>query len=462
MYPCYSTDNTTNKIKIHLISPDSFNMWHTHQNSQIQSWLNANNYQGLENTYLVIPSNTGNITEVVVSTVNPNMNYFGDLAIKLPQGIYELVGVEQAVYQQAALSWGMGAYQFTKYKEGKNYPAQLFLPEATDPVKIQHLLEGIYLVRDLINTPCEDMSPAHLADETKRLAKQFGAKYSDIVGDKLLSKNFPAIHAVGRASHIEPRLIELNWGDDKHPHIILVGKGVCFDTGGYDLKSSGGMRYMKKDMGGAAHVLGLAKIIMAQQLPIRLTVLISAVENVVSGNAYKPGDVVKTRKGITVEIGNTDAEGRVVLSDALAYAAEKNPELIIDFATLTGAARVAVGTEISAMFSNKDEIAQTLQQTSFDNYDPIWQLPLYKPYRDLINSPIADICNNASQPYAGAITAGLFLQEFVNDLPWVHFDLMAWNVSSKPAHPEGGEAMAVRAVFEWLTGAYHNPGESAE
>jgi len=222
------------------------------------------------------------------------------------------------------------------------------------------------------------------------------------------------------------------------------------------------MRYMKKDMGGAAHVLGLAKIIMAQQLPIRLTVLISAVENVVSGNAYKPGDVVKTRKGITVEIGNTDAEGRVVLSDALAYAAEKNPELIIDFATLTGAARVAVGTEISAMFSNKDEIAQTLQQTSFDNYDPIWQLPLYKPYRDLINSPIADICNNASQPYAGAITAGLFLQEFVNDLPWVHFDLMAWNVSSKPAHPEGGEAMAVRAVFEWLTGAYHNPGESAE
>ena len=454
MFPYFSTDNATNKIGIDLINPESFNIWLSKQDEQAQAWIADNKYQGLQNSYIIIPSNAGKIKSVVVSMDSSDLSYMGTIATSLPQGVYELVGVTQAIYQQAALNWGMGAYQFTKYKKATEYQAQLFLPASINIEQIQNLLEGIYLVRDLVNTPCEDMSPAHLAHETKILAKQFGAKFSEIVGSHLLSKNFPAIHAVGRASPIEPRFIEMNWGSDKHPHVVLVGKGVCFDTGGYDLKSAGAMRLMKKDMGGAAHVLGLAKVIMAQQLPIKLTVLISAVENVVAGNAYKPGDVVNTRKGLTVEIGNTDAEGRVVLSDALTYASEKKPALIIDFATLTGAAKVAVGSDLPAMFSNQDELAQSLQAMSFDVGDPMWQLPLYKPYRELLSSTIADISNNASSPYGGAITAALFLQEFVNEFPWLHFDVMAFNLSSRPAHPEGGEAMGLRTVFEWLKRRY--------
>lgn len=454
MFPYFSTDGDAKKISIDLISPEGFNIWLSKQDEQTQAWIDDNGYQGLKNSYILIPNNIGKIKSIVVSMDSSDLSYMGTMATSLPKGTYELVGITQTMYQQAALNWGLGAYQFTKYKKGADYQAQLFLPAAINIGQVQHLLEGIYLVRDLVNIPCEDMSPEHLAHESKTLAKQFGAKFSEIVGAQLLSKNFPAIHAVGRASHIEPRLIEMNWGNDKHPHIILVGKGVCFDTGGYDLKSASGMRLMKKDMGGAAYVLGLAKVIMAEQLPIKLTVLISAVENVVAGNAYKPGDVVTTRQGLTVEIGNTDAEGRVVLSDALTYASEKEPALVIDFATLTGAAKVAVGSDLPAMFSNQDELAQSLQAMSFDVGDPMWQLPLYKPYRELLNSTIADMSNNASSPYGGAITAALFLQEFVNGLPWLHFDVMAYNLSSRPAHPEGGEAMGLRTVFEWLKRRY--------
>ena len=371
---------------------------------------------------------------VIVNTVR-DLSYLGHLATVLPAGEYAIKNNTEVDYKQAAIFWAMGAYQFTKYKTSEAYLAKLILPEClSDSHSVANIIAGIYLTRDLINTPCEDMSPSNLALVAKALTDEFGGKFNEIVGDKLLKENFPAIHAVGRASSNLPRLIEINWGNEHDDHLVLVGKGVCFDTGGYDIKSASGMRLMKKDMGGAAHVLGLARIIMADKLPVKLTVLIPAVENAISSNAYKPGDVVQTRQGLTIEIGNTDAEGRVILSDALAYAAEKKPQLIIDFATLTGAAKVGLGSELPALFSNQADLAANLQAQSFISDDPMWQLPLHQPYRDLIQSPIADISNSASSPYGGAITAALFLESFVDNRPWIHCDLMAWNFKAKPMH----------------------------
>ncbi len=317
---------------------------------------------------------------------------------------------------------------------------------------------GLYQVRDLVNTPAEDMNPEHLAAAVRDTARAFGARVREIAGDALLARNFPAIHAVGRAASHAPRLIDLRWGRSTHPKITLVGKGVCFDSGGLDLKTASGMRLMKKDMGGAAHALGLAHMIMRARLPVRLRLLIPAVENAVAGNAYRPGDVLASRKGLSIEIDNTDAEGRVILCDALTEAAAESPELIIDFATLTGAARVALGTDLPAMFCNRDEVAQCLADSASAVRDPVWRLPLHRPYRELIDSRIADIANSASGPYAGAITAALFLEDFVSaDTPWIHFDLMAWNIRSRPGRPEGGEAMGLRAVFDYLHKRY---GES--
>jgi leucyl aminopeptidase len=314
---------------------------------------------------------------------------------------------------------------------------------------------GLFRVRDLVNTPAEDMMPEHLAEAVRAMAHEFDARVREVVGDALLKRNFPAIHAVGRAASHAPRLIDLSWGATNHPRLTLVGKGVCFDSGGLDLKTTGGMRLMKKDMGGAAHAIGLAHMIMSAGLPVRLRLLVPAVENAVAGNAYRPGDVLASRKGLTIEIDNTDAEGRVILCDALAEAAGDSPELIIDFATLTGAARVALGTDLPAMFCNHDGVAKALAASALEVHDPLWRLPLHRPYRELIDSRIADIANSGTGPYGGAITAALFLQDFVpQSIPWVHFDLMAWNLRSRPGRPEGGEAMALRAVFDYLQNRY--------
>jgi leucyl aminopeptidase len=293
--------------------------------------------------------------------------------------------------------------------------------------------------------------PEHLADTMIVLGKEFGARVEQVVGDALLEQNFPAIHAVGRASVHAPRLLDLRWGEEGNPRLTLVGKGVCFDSGGLDLKSANGMRLMKKDMGGAAHALGLARLIMSTGLPVRLRVLVAAVENAVAGNALRPGDVIRSRKGLTIEIDNTDAEGRLILCDALAEGAIEQPELLIDFATLTGAARVALGTEVPALFSNSDELAAGLLAAAEAQQDPLWRLPLYNPYREMLDSKIADIANAANAPYAGAITAALFLREFVpEETAWAHVDVMAWNTRSRPARPEGGEAMGIRAVSHYL------------
>jgi leucyl aminopeptidase len=374
----------------------------------------------------------------------------------LPRGRYKLAREPKAVTaNRLALGWGLAAYSFTRYMGTPKTHPQLVWPKNADKTVVEATVDGIFLTRDLINTPANDMGPAELADAAKQLAKTHKAKCSAIVGDDLLRKNFPAIHAVGRASDRAPRLIDLKWGRASDPKVTLVGKGVCFDSGGLDLKPASGMLLMKKDMGGAAHVLGLAHMIMASKLRVRLRVLIPAVENAVAGNAYRPMDVLSTRKGLTVEIGNTDAEGRVVRSDALALAAAEKPAVILDYATLTGAARVALGPGLPAMFCNDDKLADAFLKCGTATDDPVWRMPLWQPYRKYIEPNLADLSNSGKIPQGGAITAALFLESFVEpDIPWAHFDIMAWNSSGAPGKPEGGEAMAMRAAYDVIAKNY--------
>lgn len=372
-------------------------------------------------------------------------------APRLPEGSYI---IEKPLSHHALVAWALAQYQFDRYKVSPFAPRILVIkPEVLSTVVAE--AAAIFIVRDLINTPTNDLGPSALADVLSHLAKTHGAEFQQWVGDDLLSDNFPAIHAVGRAAAEAPRLLSLVWGNEKHPRVTLVGKGVCFDSGGLDIKPASGMRFMKKDMGGAAHVIGLAQWLMTSEVPIRLHVLIPAVENSVDAHAYRPGDVLTMRNGLTVEIHNTDAEGRLVLADALAKACEEKPELIIDFATLTGAGRVALGTDIAAMFTNNDTLACALTESASVTRDPVWRMPLFDEYMDLYRSSIADFSNASESPYGGAITAALFLKSFITpDLPWVHFDIMAWNLCAKPGKPEGGEAMAMRACGHYLQNKY--------
>ena len=345
----------------------------------------------------------------------------------------------------------MAAYRFDRYKKATPPAALLFPGSAEAADSARALARAVARVRDLINTPACDMMPKDLAAAVSELATEHGADLRVVTGEALLDEGYPAIHTVGRASSHRPRLIDLTWGDSRAPRLTLVGKGVCFDSGGLDIKPASGMRLMKKDMGGGAHAIGLADLVMSTALPVRLRLLVPAVENAIAGNAYRPGDVISTRKGLTVEVDNTDAEGRIVLSDALADGAGDEPDLMLDFATLTGAARIALGAELPAMFSNDEAVADGIADAGRDVHDEVWRMPLHPPYRELIESKVADIMNGSSQPYGGAIAAALFLQEFVPDgIPWAHFDIMAWTTRARPARPVGGEAMALRAVFEYL------------
>lgn len=366
---------------------------------------------------------------------------------RLPAGCYASAAPLSSLDQ---LSWSLAQYRFDRYKPHTPAPRVLAISEQSWP-NLKAEADAIFLVRDLINTPTNDMGPKEMADVLSSLAQTHDAVFEECVGDDLLTHDYPAIHAVGRASVTPPRLLSLSWGDESHPKVTLIGKGVCFDSGGLDLKSSSNMRLMKKDMGGAAQVIGLASLLMERQVPIRLQILIPAVENAVGSRAYRPGDILTMRNGLTVEIDNTDAEGRLVVADALVKACEAHPDLIIDFTTLTGAARVAVGTEISAMFTNSDTLAQALSESADKTNDPVWRMPLFKAYESMLDSSVADLTNSPASSYAGAITAALFLQRFItNNTPWVHFDVMAWNVKSKPGKPEGGEAMGLRAVAAYL------------
>ncbi len=386
---------------------------------------------------------------VLVLSAKPTLWDFGALATRLPAGTYKLGETAPVSPTDAAVAIGLGTWRFERYRSKKaKAGAKIVWPPGADKVRASAFVEAICLARDLITTPSSDMGPAELAEAAQALGKAHKAKVHVIVGDDLLKQNYPMVHAVGRASSRAPRLIDLVWGRESDPKVTLVGKGVCFDTGGLDLKPATGMLNMKKDMAGAATMMAVASMVMATNLPVRLRLLVPAVENSVSGNAFRPLDVVPTRKGITVEIGNTDAEGRLILCDALHEGASENPTMMVDCATLTGAARVALGTDLPALFCNDDTLADQLIAAGKAVAEPVWRMPLFKGYRRLLDSKVADINNVSAGGFGGAITAALYLQEFVpDDVPWAHFDMMAWNNGSRPGRPEGGEAQAARAIF---------------
>lgn len=414
--------------------------------------FNTQEFTGKVGDFCLITNANGHLSKAYIGTGDgEHAKALAYAALSLPAGSYE---AQDIVSHGATVQWALAQYRFDAYKTASEQP-RILVVNGEDLSEILAVADALFTVRDLVNKPANDLGPKEMAAAVEQLAKAHGAQFKQWVGEDLLRDNFPAIHAVGRASNAAPRLLSLTWGNEKHPRVTLVGKGVCFDSGGLDLKPASGMRLMKKDMGGAAHVIGLAQWIMTKELPIRLRVLIPAVENAVGPDAFRPGDVLTMRNGSTVEIENTDAEGRLILADAIVKAAEDKPELLLDFATLTGAARVAIGPEIAAMFTNDDSLAGELASASLKVGDPVWRLPLFAGYEELLNSSIADMVNTSASPYAGAVVAALFLQRFIpSNLSWAHFDVMAWNVGSKPGKPEGGEAMGLRAVMEYLQRVY--------
>mgnify|MGYP000432674287 CR=1 FL=1 len=460
-----STNTNKADTPITLIPCSEYQLWLEDQTPEVQTWLNSNHYKG--KGYCILPNQDGSISRIIYGITGQEGFFIaGDLALQLPPNQYfiDQDSSQQALSMPSALlnfliSWGLSCYRFAPYKTNKN-AKQKPLPTLSVPSKeiineATSYIDSISLVRDLVNTPASDLMPQDISSKTDQLAKEFNAQVTHIIGDDLLKQNYPTIHAVGRASVHKPRLIDLVWGNDDAPKVTLVGKGVCFDSGGLDLKPKVGMRNMKKDMGGAAHVIGLAQLIMANNLPIRLRVLVPAVENAVSSNALRPGDVVKTRQGITVEIDNTDAEGRLVLCDALNEAQNDDPELLIDFATLTGAMRIALGTELPGFFSTNRKIAHDIMDAGDDVFDPVWQMPLYQPYKELFKSEVADMTNCPTVPQGAAICAALYLQYFVDEkTDWLHFDVMAWNNRKLSGRPLGGEAFGIRAVYSYLASRF--------
>ena len=445
---------------IHLVDKASFSDWAKKQSAARRAFLDAARFEGKTGfQHLILPGSRDDDWEVVSTVANVaelSPWCLARLGEALPEGRYRLAEGDPG---PAMLGWMLGQHRLTDYKsksEPERGPRVLLTQEAADIDQIVQLAEATALVRDLVDTPAADMGPAELEAAARALAKDHGAKIEVTSGDAL-SKGYPMIAAVGQGAAPDraPRLIERLWGKDNAPRLAIVGKGVCFDSGGLDIKPASGMRLMKKDMGGAAHALALAKLVMSAKLPVRLHLLVPAVENSVSATSYRPGDVLKSRKGLKVEIDNTDAEGRLVLGDALAKAGEDNPELIVDFATLTGAARVALGPDLPATFVNDDELAGSIEASAKQVTDPIWRMPLWDGYDEMLKSDLADLSNAADSPMGGSITAALFLRRFVPEgVPWAHLDTFAWRPSPKPGRPKGGEAMGLRAVFAMLQGRY--------
>ena len=450
-------DNGQPATPIHIVDKNGFASWLAAQSGPVRTAVKAQKFEGSANDSAILPGDKPGEWAVVAGVADASALGVWNLAKAsdiLPEGSYRLLDAEAG---DAMLGWVLGQYRYHEYlSEPKVTGARVLL--VREPGKIHNIVlqaRATALVRDLVNRPAGDLGPGALETEAKRIAKAHKAEVTVTAGEAL-EVGYPLIHAVGRAAAREhaPRLIELEWGDPRHPRIAIVGKGITFDSGGLDIKPASGMRLMKKDMGGAAHALALAELIMAAHLPVRLHMLVAAAENSISGNAMRPGDIIKSRKGITVEIDNTDAEGRLVLADALTKATEDAPELIIDFATLTGAARVALGPDLPAMFSNDDEAADALIAASKAQADPLWRMPLWAPYIELLDSDIADMTNSGGA-FAGAVTAALFMQKFVpDDVPWVHLDTFAWRPTNKPGRPKGGEALGLRAVFGYLADKY--------
>ncbi|WP_082672663.1 leucyl aminopeptidase family protein [Luteimonas abyssi] len=434
---------------LHVIERDGLAAWRAQQDARTCAWLDAHGFTS--GGWIALPGDDGLAGALLVVTDMRDPYAWAPMPVALPPGDWRVHGAD-AVADACVLGWGLGAYRFTRYRGAGRAPARLVL-DAPHTATLD-VLAACNRVRDLVNTPTEDMGPDELEAVARDIATAHGATFDAVTGDALLAGNLPAIHAVGRASHRAPRLLQLDWGDTAHPKLVLVGKGVCFDTGGLDIKPADGMRNMKKDMGGAAHALALAELVMARKLPVRLTLLIPAVENAIGPNALRPGEVIATRKGIAVEIDNTDAEGRLVLGDALTLAGEQSPDLILDFATLTGAARIALGPDLPALYSNDDGVAERWLQCGLEQQDPVWRMPLWRPYLRYLTSRVADMANAGSR-MAGSVTAALYLERFVPEgQAWAHLDVYSWNDADRPGKPAGGEAQGLRAVWAMLDARY--------
>jgi leucyl aminopeptidase len=424
----------------------------------VKSWVAANGFSGALGSILHLPDETGTLAAVLfgwgdAKTRQRGRFHLAKAAHSLPKGEYFVEsGLSASEADEAALGWLLASYGFGRYNSKPAKDAHLVAPDGVDANQIEAIAAAEFFARDLINTPANDMGPDALEAAFHSLGKVQGAVTSAIVGDDLLQQNFPLIHAVGRASDQQPRLLELNWGKDGDPKVTLVGKGVCFDTGGLNIKPGASMGLMKKDMGGAATVMGLAQLIMSLKLPVRLRMLVPAVENSISAGAFRPGDILTSRKGLTVEINNTDAEGRLVLADALALADEDTPDYLICMATLTGAARVALGPDLAPFYTDDDSLSHALGRSGRKVCDPVWRMPFWEPYEDMIEPGIADLDNAPSGGFAGSMTAALFLRRFVdNARAFAHFDIYGWNPNSAPARPKGGAFLGARAIFEMLS-----------
>ncbi len=426
--------------------------------AEARQFADANGFAAKPGKCLILPAANGTIAQVVFGIEDESARSrdpfrAGALPGLLPAGTYRFANAPHDA-RLAALAFALGSYRFARYRKTDGPAVRLVPPDGVDAAELARMTEAAFLARDLINTPSNDMGPAELEAAARDLANRFGAKFSCIAGEEL-AKDFPLIHAVGMASNRAPRLIDFTWGDPAAPKVTLVGKGVCFDTGGLDLKPSSGMLIMKKDMGGAANVLALAQMVMDARLKLRLRVLIPAVENAVGGNAFRPLDIFKSRKGITVEIGNTDAEGRLVLADALALADEEKPELLVDLGTLTGAARVALGPDLPPFYTNDETLAADVARVARQENDPLWRMPLWPPYDSWLDSKVANITNAPSGAFAGSIICALFLQRFVEAAKsWLHVDIYGWTPSARPGRPEGGECQAARAIYKLLSERY--------
>ncbi|MGB3391841.1 MAG: leucyl aminopeptidase family protein [Stenotrophomonas sp.] len=447
------TTDSTHALPLHVLDRDGFAAWNAQQPASVQAWLQHQQFTAAAGTAVLLPGDGGVAGAVLGVGDRADAYAYAHAPFALPAGSrWQLAGeLADADVANLQLGWGLGSYRFSRYRKPARLPAQLL---ATPAAEVRDVLAACLRVRDWVNTPTEDMGPQQLEDAARELAQAHGAELEAIVGDELLEQNFPTIHAVGRASHRAPRLIVLRWGQPDAPHLALVGKGVCFDTGGLDIKPADGMRNMKKDMGGAAHALALAGLVMARQLPVRLTLVLPAVENSIGPEAFRPGEVITTRKGITVEIDNTDAEGRLILCDALSYACEHKPDTLLDFATLTGAARIALGPDLPALFANDDTLARQWLDAGDATRDPVWRMPLWRPYLRYLGSGIADLANAGSR-MAGSITAALYLERFVDEgQRWAHLDVYAWNDGDRPGRPAGGEALALRSAWAMLKARY--------
>jgi leucyl aminopeptidase len=424
-----------------------------------RAFAEAAGFEPKPGRHLLLPAPEGSVAGVLFGLEaddDPGRDPFrpGALCGLLPAGAYRFANAPHDP-KLAALAFALGAYRFARYRQQDEKDVKLELPGNVDGEDLARIAEAVWLARDLINTPANDMGPPELEEAARALASRHSASLRSVVGDALLQENFPLIHAVGRAAVRPPRLIDMSWGDPGHPKVTLIGKGVCFDSGGLDIKTESAMQNMKKDMGGAATMLALAHMLMDRGIKLRVRVLIPAVENAISGSSFRPRDVYRSRKGLTVEIGNTDAEGRLILADALAFADAEQPELIADMATLTGAARVALGTELPPFYTEDEDLAGALTRCAESENDPLWRMPLWRPYEQLLESKVADINNVSSSNLGGSITAALFLRRFVTAAKaWLHCDIYAWNQTARPGRPEGAECQGARALYALLVARY--------